>query len=271
MALWIIDNQPEARFGGLTDPICAVIREVGHEVIETYHHSGRQIVPEELLPLLNSGRPMILRGSLGFTRWAHAEGTPRPGAFPSEGVRPSAWLDAYGDIALNKGAIIVSYGDFEKNQAQYEAQMGGALFVKPADGSKVLSGTVVEPGQPLFDVHFSWHRYWSPVPDDFLLVVAPVYDILAEWRFVIAGSRVAARSQYRMGRLLESHPSAPGGAEQVAQHIADYHWRPTDVFVADVAQTPTGFYLLELNTFGTSGLYDCDLRAVVEAVSPYAE
>jgi hypothetical protein len=38
MALWIIDNQPEARHGGVTDPMIAVIREQGHEVIETYHH-----------------------------------------------------------------------------------------------------------------------------------------------------------------------------------------------------------------------------------------
>jgi hypothetical protein len=231
----------------------------------------KKIIPEELLPVLNSGRPMILRGSVGFIRWAHAQGTPHPGGFPSEGVKPSAWLAAYGDLALNAGAIIVPYGEFEASRATYEERFGGALFVKPADGSKVLSGTIVQLGQTLVDVHFSWHRYWSTPADDFLLVVAPVYNILAEWRFVIAGNGVVARSQYGMGTRREPHPSVPEGAEQLASQIANYSWRPADVFVADIAQTEAGFSLIELNTFGTSGLYDCDLRAIVDDVSPYAE
>jgi ATP-grasp domain, R2K clade family 3 len=271
MALWIIDTQPATRYGGVTEPIIEAIRTAGHEVVETYHHQDKGIIPEEILPLLSSNRPMILRGSVGFIRWAHAQGTPHPGGFPSEGAKPSVWLGAYGDLALNAGAVIIPYGDFEQNRTVYEEQLGGALFVKPADGSKTLCGTVVRPGQPLFDAHFSWHRYWPVPPDDFLIVVAPVYTILAEWRFVIAGNSVVARSQYQVGGRLETAPSAPTGAEELANQIANYSWRPTDVFVADIAQTDTGFYLLELNTFGTSGLYDCDLKAIVEAVSPYAE
>jgi hypothetical protein len=271
MALWIIDTQPVARYGGLTDPIIAVIRQLGHEAVETYHNSDKGITPTELLPLLQSNRPMILRGSVGFIRWAHAQGTPHPGGFPSEGAKPSAWLDAYGDLSLNAGAIIIPYGEFEANRTTYEERFGGPLFVKPADGSKTLSGTVVQPEHPLFDVHFSRHRYWSTPPDNFLIVVAPVYKILAEWRFVIAGNSVVARSQYQMGGRLETAPDAPAGAEELANQIANYAWRPAEVFIVDIAQTETGFYLLELNTFGTSGLYDCDLKAIVEAVSPYAE
>ena len=148
---------------------------------------------------------------------------------------------------------------------------GGALFIKPADGGKLLSGTVLEPGRSLFDAHYAMHRRWTPLPDDFRLLLARVRTIFAEWRFVIVGNEVAASSQYKIGSVLTSRPGAPEGAEAVANTVAKHSWRPTDVFVADVAETEDGFRLLELNTFGTSGLYDCDLTAIVQSVSAYEE
>src|SRR5205085_356849 len=138
-------------------------------------------------------------------------------------------------------------------------------------GGKVLSGTVLEPGRSLFDAHYSMHRRWSDIPDDFRLLLARVCPIKAEWRFVIAGERVVAGSQYKIGSVLESAPGVPEGAETLAVTIAAHPWRPADVFVADIAETEEGFRLLELNTFGTAGLYDCDLKAVVRSVSSYAE
>ena len=65
--------------------------------------------------------------------------------------------------------------------------------------------------------------------------------------------------------LWRSQASKRPAAAAVARHPS----RPTDVFVADVAETDGGFKLVELNTFGTAGLYAGDLEAVVRAVSPY--
>jgi len=87
---------------------------------------------------------------------------------------------------------------------------------------------------------------------------------------VIVGDRAVASSQYKRGEALESERGAPEGAEALADRLAKHVWRPTDVFIADIAETENGFRLLELNTFGTAGLYDCDLQAIVQAVSAYA-
>jgi hypothetical protein len=201
----------------------------------------------------------------------HSQWPVRPGAFRSELLRPSAWLPAYGDLALNFGAVIATHAEFSARRGEYEDLLGGALFVKPADGGKLLSGTVFKAGRSLFDAHYSAHRRWLPVPDDFRLLLARVRPIQAEWCFVIAGERVVARSQYKLGGVMETSPDAPGGAEAVAEAVARHPWRPADVFVVDVAETQQDYRLLELNTFGTSGLYDCDLHAIVQAVSPYAD
>lgn len=272
MALWIVDNQPAHRVGQSVDPITAVIRAEGHEVVETVYSPGMGGFPQDLAPLFASERPLLLRGSVGFASWVHSQWPlVRPGAFRSELLRPLVWLSAYSELALNFDAIVVTYDELCKRRQEYEDLLGGPLFVKPADGGKLLSGTVLTRGRPLWDAHYSEHRKWPAVPDDFRLLLARVQPLKAEWRFVIAGEQVVARSQYKIGRVNETAPDAPEGAERLADTIAKHSWRPADVFIADIAQTAVGYRLVELNTFGTAGLYECDLNAVVQAVSPYAE
>jgi hypothetical protein len=270
MSLWIVDLHPARRWALEREALVDVIRETGHEAVEAVYNPEDGEVPDELRPILASSRPLLLRGSVGFVAWADAHGSPRPGAFRSERLRPSSYLPAYGDLALNSDAIITTYAGFNAKRAEYEELLGGTLFVKPADGGKLLSGTLLTPGRSLFDAHYAAHRRWRPVPDDCRLLLGRARPIQAEWRFVIAGDRVAAGSQYKRGPVLDSRAGAPEGAAALADVIAKHPWRPADVFVADVAQTDAGFRLLELNTFGTSGLYACDLHAVVRAVSPYA-
>ncbi len=271
MALWVVDLQPARRWAVGGEAIVDVIREEGHGAVEVVYDPENGRFPDELIPVLDSGRPLLLRGSVGFVAWAYADRSPRPGAFRSERLRPSAYLPAYGALALNSGAIITTYAEFNARRTEFEDLLGGTLFVKPADGGKLLSGTVLSPGRSLLDAHYAAHRRWLPVPDDHRLLLGRAHSVRAEWRFVIAGERVAASSLYKIGSVPESSPGAPEAATALAEAVAKHPWRPADVFVADIVQTDNGFRLLELNTFGTSGLYACDLRAVVRAVSPYAD
>ncbi len=274
MALWVVDQQPARRVGLPGEAIADVARALGHEVVVTdYDPSGGrgpEALTPELGPVLAAPRPIVLRGSVGFAAWAHAGWPLRPGAFPSARLAASAWLPAYGDLALNAGAEVVAYAEFEAGRAALERRLGGALFVKPADGGKRLAGTVLAPGRPLFDAHYAAHRRWAPPPDDYRLLVAPVRPVAAEWRFVVAGRQVAAASRYKTGPVLDVAAGAPDAAWAAAAAVARHPWRPADVFVADVAETDGGYRLVELNTFGTAGLYACDLGAVVRAVAPYA-
>ena len=271
MALWIVDSQPAKRLALPGEPIVDVIREAGHEVIEVLYDPQNSGFPQALLPTLQSPRAMLLRGSVGFAAWAHDNSPIHPGAFRSELLSPTAYLPAYGDLALNWEATTMVYGDFIVRRAEYENLLGGTLFLKPAGGGKLLSGTILEAGHTLFDAHYAQHRRWTPIPDDFPILVARAHMLRAEWRFVITGERVAARSLYKIGRGDVTCPEAPAEAEALAERIARHSWRPTEVFVADIAETEDSFRLLELNTFGTSGLYACDLEAVVQAVSSYAQ
>jgi hypothetical protein len=52
--------------------------------------------------------------------------------------------------------------------------------------------------------------------------------------------------------------------------LAAVSWRPDPVLVMDLCESDGKIYLLELNSFSCSGLYACDLDAVVEAASKIA-
>nr|WP_309696628.1 ATP-grasp domain-containing protein [Armatimonas sp.] len=265
MALWIVDQQPARNLGLTGEPLVEAIRACGHEAIETRFDPAKNHLAPEALDYFASGRPLLLTGSVGFASWAHTHWPLRPGAFRSDRLQAQHWLPAYGALALNAGAQVLAYGEWK------EQPRDTPVFLKPAGGGKAISGLLLEPEESLHDAHFSRHRRWPTLPEEFLLLVAPPREILGEWRFVIVGEQVVAASQYKLGEMLVLEQGAPEGAWRIAQAIVTRAWRPIEVFVADIAQTPEGFFLLELNTFGTAGLYACDQEAIVRAVAPYAE
>jgi hypothetical protein len=53
-----------------------------------------------------------------------------------------------------------------------------------------------------------------------------------------------------------------------AQSMVD-RWQPADAFVIDIADTPNGLKVVEINTFGVSGFYYSDMFKVVDALIQY--
>ena len=55
----------------------------------------------------------------------------------------------------------------------------------------------------------------------------------------------------------------------VSQDILDWtqsmidKWVPDRAFVMDVAQTPDGFKIIEVNNISSSGFYACDLNKII--------
>ncbi len=93
-----------------------------------------------------------------------------------------------------------------------------------------------------------------------------------EWRLVIAIDEVVASSQYRDNGTIAILPSCPDEVHQFATDIlANVRWRPDKLFMMDVCESDGKLCLLELNSFSCSGLYACDLAAVIHAASLAAE
>ena len=47
-------------------------------------------------------------------------------------------------------------------------------------------------------------------------------------------------------------------------------WEPDPIYVIDICESESRMYLLEINAFSTSGLYDCDVKPIIEAAGDLA-
>jgi len=147
---------------------------------------------------------------------------------------------------------------------------GGCLFIKPNQNLKLFTGKVVS--RKGFDEFRRVEQDCYDVPGDCLCVVAKPYAISGEWRFVIADGKVVTGSRYRkdgkqsLGRAI--HKDVPW---MLAEELACDPWQPDVAYVVDIAQSGDEYGLLEIGAVNSAGLYHCDPKAVVDAISFLAE
>lgn len=154
-----------------------------------------------------------------------------------------------GELSLNASARILS-----RDAVLDELTQGAPLFLRPVRGDKSFNGHVARPGDPLHSV-----------PEG-RMVAGPVFEITAEYRFIVVDGVPVTGSQYRRdGRLdvrIDVCPNCQDAARRAAQIYS-----PLRVFTCDVAETPKGPKIVEYNSFSASGLYACDGRSIVRHVS----
>ena len=89
---------------------------------------------------------------------------------------------------------------------------------------------------------------------------------------MIVDDAVVAGSQYRDNGALSVVAGCPAEVTQYAAGVLQQvQWRPDRVFMLDVCESGGSLFVLELNSFSCSGIYACDLPAVIRTTSAVAE
>src|SRR5262249_28269409 len=136
------------------------------------------------------------------------------------------------------------------------------VFARPTGCHKLFVGRLIS--RDAFPSALAPTRY-DPAT---LVVIAAPRQIGLEWRLVVSGDRIIAGSRYAEGR---SRAIAPGCPDKVrdfaAAMLVEVSWRPDPIFMLDICEAAGRLWLVELNGFSTSWLYDCDLTAVVAEAS----
>jgi hypothetical protein len=103
------------------------------------------------------------------------------------------------------------------------------------------------------------------------VLVASPRPIAREWRVVVARGQFIAASQYRSESQIDVSPGCPREVRAYVEALlAEVAYRPDPIFMMDVCTSGDELYLLELNSFSCSGLYQCDPAAVVREVKHLA-
>jgi hypothetical protein len=250
--VWLIEA---GVYGAEADPLLAEIRRQG---------MAAAAVPFEALlkgkAVAVAGRAfadgdcVLGCGTFPFAREIQLHRRWVPGAWcNAEGLDCTRYFAHFGKFLLNQPYVILP-GVEAIRQRDWLFEVFGRddeVFARPAGGHKLFTGRRVYRDD--FAVALAPTRY-DPAT---LVVVASPREIDREWRLVVAASRYAEQG----GKAV-----AAGCPEPVRSYaeglLAEVPWRPDPIFMLDICEAEGQLWLVELNGFSTSSLYQCDLAAV---------
>jgi ATP-grasp domain, R2K clade family 3 len=264
--VWLIEA---GVYGAEADPLLAEIR--------------RQSMLVEVVPFKSLLKDQDLVA--GGRRLADGECVVAYGTFPFArqvqlhcGWTPGAWCDPtnfdctayfahFGKFLLNQHYAIMPGVEAIRQQDWLFEVFGkdDELFARPTGCNKTFTGRCIFKND--FASALGPTRY-DPAT---LIVVAAPREIGREWRLVVAGDRVVAGSQYAVEGARGVEPGCPEEVRAfAAAMLAEVRWRPDPVFMLDIAESDGRLWLVELNGFSCSWLYECNLEAVVAAAGGLA-
>ena len=143
------------------------------------------------------------------------------------------------------------------------------FFIKPNGDLKQFAGTV------LTKVEFDdWLERLLKIGylenEDFDVVIAKPKKTGKEWRFVIVDNRISSCSLYKSYGKAYMKPDAPDDVKKfLMNEIYSSKKILPPVYVVDVCESYTDneYKIIEVNTFNSSGLYDCDVEKIVLDIS----
>jgi hypothetical protein len=264
--VWLIEA---GVYGAEAEPLLAEIRRQG---------MAAEVVPYQALKkggeVIVEGRPLgptdcvIGYGTYPFARQIQLHHRWVPGAWcQPENLDCAAYYAYFGKFLLNRNYAIMPGVEAIRQRDWLFSIFGGddIVFARPTGCHKLFVGRCIPRGS--FADALAPTRY-DPTTQ---VVVAAPQSIAREWRIVAAGDRVLASSQYAKGGARAILPGSPDEVRDfVAAMLAEVHWRPDPIFMLDVCESDERLWLVELNSFSSSWLYQCDLTAVVAEASELA-
>ena len=251
---WILQNNlfNEAAYQVLLDTLERF--ELPHSIHKVVPFVG-ELVPEPELSTTN----VICMGSYSLRHAAKRYGW-TPGVFDLEPFDFTVQLQHWGEHMLNADSVVSAFKD-----ANFDSP---AAFIRPIEDSKVFAGKVFER-----DEFYDWkrkvcvleHDYGNSLTGDTLIQVTQPKTIYVEIRFWVVKGEIISASIYKRGdKVIYSDEVPSCYFDYVQERITE--WQPHEAFVIDVADTPLGMKIVEINTLNSSGFYACNIPKLVMAL-----
>lgn len=177
----------------------------------------------------------------------------------------SKFYGPLGQFLFNDDYVMVPLAELKRRPYFFYEKWGkeAVIFVRPDSGEKTFKAGLVD----LQDLD-SFLSQTEDYKND-LVVIAGPKNITGEWRFMCNDKKeIIAVSSYRYQGLLTKVPSAPPKAFDLVKKVLDLEYFPDIVFCIDVAQDHDGsFWLLELTSCSSAGLYAMSMERVVEGIT----
>lgn len=211
--------------------------------------------------IVPDGPPVIAMGTTTLCRIAGLRGW-SPGTYMNDNFNWEIWRNTYGlDNVLNPGALIGPVKMFQDHPMIRDDE-----FVRPVDDSKCFPGTVMT-GDELRE----WATNITEVNSteflngDTRIIACPTKVIHAEYRLFVVDGKIVTASQYKLGTELCPNVGIEEDVDKFAREMIA-NWEPCDAYVLDIARTPLGLKVIEINNINSCGFYACDVFNIIKAL-----
>ena len=186
----------------------------------------------------------------------------------------SVYYPKFQSLLFNDNNEFTTVKNLKENKFHFYEKFGrdALIFVRPDSGEKTFQAQLID----LQDFDRFWENgiQCSAGENDIVIVSTPK-KINGEFRFVCSkynyGEIITCSTyQYQGKRTLI--PSVPNGAKEKCQEVLRRNWYPDSIFCVDIFQDgDNNFWLGELTSFSSAGLYATNKKSVVNRVNEIVE
>lgn len=205
-------------------------------------------------------RNIVTIGSYSLARSAIKRGW-TPGAFINANYEFSKWKEGWGaENLLNGNAIEAKIEDIVIPKEMTK------VFARPSEDTKYFAGQVFERDNFCF-----WLEEVKKISDpetlspETSIIVSNVVDIDCEFRLFIIDGEIVTGSLYKTKNQVIYSPYIDKEALDYAKEMLKI-WQPDRAFVLDIALTPKGPKIIEINNINSSGFYASDIPKIIESI-----
>jgi len=206
---------------------------------------------------INYDGNIIVMGAITLSNIAVKRGW-KPGSFLNDDFTFEKWRKNFGTNLLNHDSIVCQFSDVTNHWDTF--------FIRPCEDTKSFNGMVINWGDGSWkdDMLDKANEFALLMPDT-LVSYCSVKEIYREYRFFVIDGKVITGSQYKIGNRVLSDSTVDDDITQFAQQMVDT-WQPARAFVIDIAMTPEGFKVIEINNFNSAGFYACNISKIIDAL-----
>ena len=181
----------------------------------------------------------------------------------------SRYMSYFGKYLFNDRYAIISLRELQRQRFLYYGIFGkeALIFIRPDSGEKPFQAQLLD----ILDLD----RFCDTNKniEHELVVVSTPKTINWEGRFIVTNKKeIIAYSTYQFQGQVTKIPSVPGKTNDLVKELLNISYYPDSIFVMDICEDgDNNFWLLELNSFSSSGLYECNKVDIVKRVSAIAE
>ena len=266
---WIIQNNlwNELNFTNVVETLERM--NIPHEIVKVIPFvdelaDSNNEVDEKYVP--PTDLPVYICGGTTLVKIAQKKGW-IPGAFLNENFNAIKHNEVWGELMLNYNAIQSTFGDLSK-PSWITDNSKDQFFIRPVNDDKSFAGHVTT-----WDAFKIWQKKVIKLRDTYTtlnanteLIVAPIKEIYKEYRFFIVDQKIATHSLYKLGNRVAPRNDFIDDDLRMFVNQCIWKWQPDRAFVIDIAETPDGFKIVEINCINSSGFYACDVVALIEAI-----